>query len=317
VTSSDETIRREATKQGPRICAVIVTYQFNAERLEELIDAIAAQVDFLYIIDNNGHTDADYSTLRVAQDDGSSIKKRWIRNKENIGLSKALNQGLRLALTDGYEYILLLDQDSLPTAGMMSNLLRALEELSLHYPKIAAIGPSIMDENRNGFLPFIRFGKAQIKKIVPAREPAVPIQTDFLISSGCLLNAKAVKIIGMMDSFLFIDNIDLEWCFRARRHGYLLFGIPDAVLYHRIGDRIIRFPISKKPILIHSPLRQYYMMRNRIILYGRRYVPFCWKVHDLLRLIFKFFFFSLFVAPKSANTRMMLRGLRDGIRRVC
>ena len=40
----------------------------------------------------------------------------------------------------------------------------------------------------------------------------------------------------MKESY-FIDNIDLEWCFRAKSKGYELIGTDEAVLYHAIGER--------------------------------------------------------------------------------
>ena len=40
----------------------------------------------------------------------------------------------------------------------------------------------------------------------------------------------------MKESY-FIDNIDLEWCFRAKSLGFDLVGTDAAVLYHAIGER--------------------------------------------------------------------------------
>jgi rhamnosyltransferase len=120
-----------------------------------------------------------------------------------------------------------------------------------------------------------------------------------------------------MDERLFIDNIDMEWCFRAKAKGYRLLGVSDALLYHRLGDSVRRlpFPGIDKAVLIHSPRRQYYIMRNRLLLYRRAYVPLAWKCADFPRLLFKLVYFSLFVAPRRENLRMMWRGLRDGLTR--
>ena len=75
------------------------------------------------------------------------------------------------------------------------------------------------------------------------------------------------------------------------------------------------FPVpgTRRNILVHGPLRQYHIMRNRIRLYWRGYVPLLWKVADVPRLIFKLVYFPLMVAPRLENLRMMLKGVRDGI----
>ena len=62
---------------------------------------------------------------------------------------------------------------------------------------------------------------------------------------------------------------------------------------------------------MHSPERIYYMTRNRVRLYGRRYVPLKWKVKDVLRMIAKFAALVLFVSPRMAYARMTALALRD------
>ena len=64
---------------------------------------------------------------------------------------------------------------------------------------------------------------------------------------------------------------------------------------------------------VHSPLRLYYMMRNRVLLYRRSATPFVWIVQDIPRALLKLLRFSLLVAPRGRNARAMLAGLRDGI----
>ena len=51
------------------------------------------------------------------------------------------------------------------------------------------------------------------------------------------MHLDALASIGAMKESYFIDNIDLEWCFRAKSKGYELIGTDQAVLYHAIGER--------------------------------------------------------------------------------
>jgi rhamnosyltransferase len=67
-------------------------------------------------------------------------------------------------------------------------------------------------------------------------------------------------------------------------------------------------------VMIHKPLRLYYIMRNRVLLYGRKETPAVWIAQDLPRLVLKFFGTALFVAPRLRYLRMMVCGLLDGVR---
>lgn len=299
----------EIRKGRDRVCSVVVTYGFEVDALTKLIDALSLQTAFTYVIDNN-----HYEIRQGPDPKGvSSTSFRVVRNNENVGLAKALNQGLRLAMADGYTHILLMDQDSFPAPNMVERLMAAWENLSVQHKKIAALGPCIIDEHRKEALPFIQYYKTRIKKLVPDTSSPTPMEVGFLISSGCLLTADAVKAIGPMDPVLFIDYIDLEWCFRSKCLRYKLFGVPEAVLYHRMGDGSFRLPIIDKPVAINRPERQYYRMRNRMLLYRKKYVPVYWKIQDIPKLLFQFFFFTLFISPKRVNAKMMLRGFRDGL----
>src|SRR6185437_13061642 len=119
--------------------------------------------------------------------------------------------------------------------------------------------------------------------------------------------------VGAMDDALFIDNVDLDWCFRARVAGYALYGVCAAGLDHRLGDARRRLPGLPRGVVVHAPRRLFYMMRNRVLLYRRAYTPRRWIAQDVPRLIVKFLLFALLIPPRWKNVRSMLAGLRAGI----
>jgi hypothetical protein len=57
------------------------------------------------------------------------------------------------------------------------------------------------------------------------------------------------------------------------------------------------------------------MTRNRILLYGRPYMPLKWKLKDLLRALAKFVTVVLLVRPRLEYARMTLWGIRDAMAR--
>ena len=81
----------------------------------------------------------------------------------------------------------------------------------------------------------------------------------------------------------------------------------------RRGDDVVRTP-GGFPIRVHSPVRLYYMHRNRVRLYSRPYVPLAWKVHDFGRMIVKLGLLMVFVPQRLSRLRAVVRGLGDGVR---
>jgi len=116
--------------------------------------------------------------------------------------------------------------------------------------------------------------------------------------------------IGLMDSKLFIDLIDVEWGLRAKNKGYKFFVLPKVRLDHKLGDH--PFTIFGKTFPIHSPLRIYFYFRNSIYLYKQSNISLNWKLIDCVRNIFRFFFYVVLIKPRLQYLRMALLGIYHG-----
>lgn len=228
---------------------------------------------------------------------------------ENTGVAAAQNKGLVWARESSYEHVLLLDQDSIPAADMVQTLQNALINLEAKDMKVAAVGPRLVDRRTNHNTHFIEINWFGITRKHYADHGKKIVKTDFLVSSGMLASVGVFNHIGLLEEAFFIDNVDLEWCFRARAMGYHLYGVFDAIMQHNVGDQVFR--IGPGTFYRHNPERQYYIMRNRLVLYRRNYSPNAWIVQDIMRAIVKFVMFSLFFAPRLENIRMMCCGIRD------
>lgn len=290
------------------VYAVIVTYNPDVALLGDVMDALSGQVGGGLLYDNatcDERLDRYISGLADAE---------WtvFRSPVNVGLGAAINDAADFARKSGFKYLLLLDQDSRMDEGAVMALKKELLDLQAHV-KVAAVGAQFRDPRTGVLAPFVRIGFPFNRKLPGG--PGQVVSCDFLISSGSLLPLDALDEIGEMKAELFIDNVDLEWSFRARHLGYSLYGVCDAGMLHSIGDSIKATRWSKSGAFIHSPTRLYYMMRNRVLLYGYAETPWLWIFQDVPRLCAKFLRMSLFVTPRASYLRYMLRGLRDGILR--
>ena len=286
------------------VCAVIVTFRPEIGMLRKVVTSVKDQVEQLLIFDNG--TDAPELSAYLSEVEVASTSV--IRSPTNVGLATAMNRAADYARQNGFGYLLLLDQDSQPHSVMVSTLKTALLELNQTEPT-AAVGPQFRDRRTGYIAPFVKVGFPISRKI--AGGPGQRIKCDFLISSGTLLPLSSLDRVGPMDESLFIDNVDLEWCFRAQYRGMALYGICDAQMQHSIGDAVRPSRLVSGGIKIHSPTRLYYIMRNRVLLYGRKETPIIWIAQDIPRLLLKFIGTIIFLSPRLQYLRSMTAGLHD------
>lgn len=294
--------QRRSAPGAPSVCAVVVTYRPDPETLRAVLDAVAPQVQALAVVDNTGAPVLDGLAPPAAT---------LLEQPANVGLARAQNIGIAWAREHGHSHVLILDQDSVADPDMVAHLLAALDELG-ETRRVGAVGPRYHDPRTGEDAPFIEVAFPMSRKLWCGAEPH--IRCDFLISSGALVPLAVLDDVGDLDEGLFIDNVDMEWSFRARSRGYALFGVCAARMQHRLGDA--RRPVfgGRAHVVTHGPVRLYFIMRNRVALYRRRHTPRVWIAQDLPRVLAKFLIFSVLVGPRPRNVRYMLRGLFDGVR---
>ncbi|MEW5833889.1 MAG: glycosyltransferase family 2 protein [Pseudomonadota bacterium] len=288
------------------VCAVVVTYRPDADALGRLLAAVIPQVGSVVVVDNGD------PAWRAGMSEATAGAIQMQSMPTNVGLAAAQNAGIAWAREHGYRYVLILDQDSTPGPAMVDRLLAVIASPP-DGSRLAAVGPVFEDEFGDGRAPFVRIGFPLNRKLWCTRPDAV-LACDFLISSGSLIPLEVIDVLGPMNEGLFIDNVDLEWCFRAAARGYRLYGVCAASMRHRLGDARRPLPLGLGSVVVHGPVRLYYMMRNRLRLYRMPHTPWIWIAQDLPRLLVKLALFSVLVGPRLRNLRFMLRGIRDGVR---
>ena len=293
---------------APTVCAVIVSYHPEPAALLSLVNGLVPEVGAVVVVDNASEGRWQQPLGEKMSAAGGAL----LHQAHNIGLAAAQNLGIDWARSNGYRYVLMLDQDSEPGDGIVVSLLSALQTLSITQ-RVAAVGPRFHDTREDRDAPFVRIHFPVNRKFW-CEVGSQPIACDFLISSGALIPMEVLDRVGPMDAGLFIDNVDLEWGFRARAQGYALYGVCTATMDHRLGDSRRELPFGLGQVVVHGPVRLYYMMRNRLRLYAMPHTPGVWVAQDLPRLLVKLFLFGVVIGPRARNLRCMLRGLWDGLR---
>jgi rhamnosyltransferase len=292
-----------------RVAAIVVTYHPSPKNLEQLLRAITPQIQGILIIDNTPGAGAELPHI-------SSNDVAVIRNGANVGLAAAQNQGVQWGATRGFTHVLILDQDSIPGPDCVARLYEAARGLSEKGVAVGVVGPRVLDNRTARAYSFKRFTFTGIKHSYCQADADV-IATDFVIASGSLIAIDALRAIGPMDEGLFIDRIDIDWCLRAAALGYGVYGVCGARLQHEPGEHSRRIWIGRwTEAAVHSPERNYYMIRNSMLLYRKAYAPLRWILNDILWLS-AVVVASCVVAPaRLRRLRLVVKGIWDGVRGV-
>jgi len=285
----------------PKITGVIVSYNPDMDALRHLATAVAPQLDQLLVVDNGSRDDVGL---------GDTMPAEVIRLADNYGIARAQNIGIEQARANGSDYVLLLDQDSVPASDMVVTLLTALSIKEAEGSKVACVGPRYTDSRKLDAAPFVRLEGLRLKRQACERPTAI-IDVDFLIASGCLIPLSTIEVVGDMVEEMFIDYVDIEWGLRAQSKGYRSYGVCGALMEHALGDESIAF--GKRHVPVHSPLRHYYHVRNAIWLCRQPWLTKRWRIVLLWRVACQFAFFSTMTAPRLQHARMMTVGLFHGI----
>ena len=158
---------------------------------------------------------------------------------ENRRFAGGNNAGIRRALDQGADAVMLLNNDVVADPGLIEKLLAALAE----QPGAGAAAPLIYfapPSDRIWYAggrcrPWLAHSSHRgIRERDRGRYRS--IETTGYLTGCCLLaTGEAWRDVGLLDERYFIYAEDADWCLRARAAGYQLLFVPTARLWHRVS----------------------------------------------------------------------------------
>jgi GT2 family glycosyltransferase len=199
-----------------------------------------------------------------------------IRNNENLGFSKANNQGIRYALAKGAKRILLLNNDiEVPQGKWLRTLVDVLESdteigivgCKLLYPdgRIQHGGGRITLKgayNRGEF----EEDKGQYDRLE---------SVDYVTGAALLVRSDVVAKIGLLDEgFSPLYYEDTDWCVRARLYGYKIVYTPNPSLIHYCGSTADGLGMERKTLYRRRGFVRFFLLN--------------YQFTDIVKVILKF-----------------------------
>lgn len=219
-----------------RIAAVTILYH-PAETIIENLLTYCRDVDVLYIMDNSAES---HSFIQEKLPFSNIV---YLHDGNNEGIAKRLNQAAALARSGGFQWMLTMDQDSYFEKDAVTRFLSYIE--GCEYKNSTAV-----------------FG---VNYTEPTFSNRLFKEVPLVITSGSIINLPILQKMGSFDENLFIDEVDSEYCYRARLSGYKILECAAIYLHHLLGEMKMGRSLKSgkySPRRLHAPIRLYYMVRN-------------------------------------------------------
>lgn len=279
------------------VCCVIVTYNIGKD-FYKCFNSIIDQVEHIIVIDNG----SDQTTVNVLKKLEKEYDITVIFNSKNEGIAKALNLGVKYAISNKYEWILTMDNDSEATPSMIATMLNSYNYARNYSENIISIFPEYKEK--------AFYDKSSLTTSI--KQNIMYSFIDVEITSGNLVKSDIFKRVGLFKEEYFIDYVDHEFCLRLLANGYKMIRAEGAILLHELGNSK-KVKIFGKELIYtnHNNVRRYYITRNRMDvwkIYGKCKFDFCKKdKYGLIKDIFKII---LFEKDKIIKIKYIFLGIR-------
>lgn len=215
--------------------------------------------DTRVVVVDNGSTDGSVDAIRQA-----FPAAELIENDKNLGYAEGNNVGIRYALDQGADFVLVLNNDTTCAPDLIDRLVAA----AARHPRAGLFCPRMfyMAEPERVWFDAAEWNSAKLSFDFPGQDQLAAAhgdadhETAFACGAALFVRAAVVREVGSFDPSFFLVWEEVDWCYRARKAGWASMVVPTAHIWHRVGAS---FGTEA------SPLRTYFSFRNRLVWLAR------------------------------------------------
>jgi GT2 family glycosyltransferase len=289
-----------------KVTAIVVNWnarEDTRECLQSLARSSHRELDVVLI--DNASSDGSVEYLR-----GLFPAVTLVSNSSNEGFARASNAGMKLAMERGTDYVFLFNNDAVVEERAVERLVDAMEEsreVGLAGPKIFYFSKKDVIWSAGGEVNFWK-GMTRHRGIRRRDSPEFSRRRDVDYLTGCALMAsrELVEKVGMLDTSFRMYGEDADWCLRARRAGYRVEYVPEAVAWHKVS-------LSSGGEF--SPAKIYNKTMSNVLLFRRHSRPYHWLTIPFYAAGYMAWLLLRGLARGDAKlSGAVLRALRDTLR---
>jgi rhamnopyranosyl-N-acetylglucosaminyl-diphospho-decaprenol beta-1,3/1,4-galactofuranosyltransferase len=245
---------------GETVAVVVVTFN-RADLLGRTLAGLTAQThrpDAVIVVDN---ASADHT--RAVLDAHRGLELQQIHLDTNTGGAGGFRTGVAAAYDQGFDRIWLMDDDVVPAPDCLAVLMAHDEPCLLSVRE--DLQGRLVEKAATDFdlsTPWSVRPKRASVETAYAERSAMPelVELHNVAFEGFLVRREVIEAVGLPDDrfFIFYDDVDLA--LRARRAGYRIWAVRDAVLVRQLG-------FDQGDAL--ATWKGYYMYRNLFVVHFR------------------------------------------------
>lgn len=274
---------------------VTVNYNGSADTLS-LLSSLSRQSDtsFDVIVVDNDSSDADREALGAGAA-SSQLAVDVVYTGRNLGFSGGNNVGIRKALAQGAEWVVLINNDTTVGTDFIAQLRTSLPV------QAAVVGIPLNEGSRTvtaGVLEWLR------PTLTHAGTASGGTQT-YAIGAGVAVHRDVIERIGFLDEGYFLYFEDAEYSARARSAGIPVEFLSAPTIQHRVSSTTKSLGA---PLLLHYHFRNMVRLnRQHAPLWARLALPFVLVWHTVKQIV------KLIIGRARPQSAAILAGIRDGI----
>lgn len=290
---------------APLVAIVILNWNGASDTIESLNSLSSLTYpNFHVVLVDNGSSDDSVARLRAHE---TTYPLQFIETGVNLGYAGGNNAGIRKAIEQSADFILVLNNDTVVAPDVLERLLDAAKENKAAGVFSARVfyydDPERVWFDRAHWSPRTLSLEWPGQGSLEAELQATPLESDYASGAALFFRTEVAREIGLLDEDFFLVWEEVDWCFRARKSGWKVISVPRAKVWHKIG---VSFGSES------SPLRTYFSTRNRLLWFAR-HAPFKAKlrlwIQTLQRLLPRF----VLGASGSAVSKRIVWALKDWI----
>ena len=239
----------------PKVAIIILNWNGKKDTLSCL--ASVSTIDYphvMTIVVDNGSTDGSVEAIR-----SQFPSVALIENGENLGFAEGNNAGIRLALKTDAEFFLLLNNDT----AVDPHLLNAFIHCFVQHPEAGILGAKIILYDQRDTLDHWggmwnskkgQFDLVGLREKENGSKKIAPHSIDYVCGAALIARRVVWETVGFLEPHFFLIWEESDFCFRAKRNGFLTMICPSALIYHKVSASFVGKP--------HST---YFWWRNRLL----------------------------------------------------
>lgn len=220
------------------------------------------------VVVDNGSTDD--STKVIAQ---RFPNHHLIETKKNLGFAEGSNVGIRYAMKQGAEFLLLLNNDTIVTKDFLEGFLK--RDLPIQGGKAHLMEEPFLLDVIGGYWSYKKGAMDHVGKRDLPDKWTRPVSLDYVSGAALFIKREVFETIGLFDPRFFLNYEEIDFCFRAKQKNIPSVYCPEAVYFHK----------KSASFCGGKPHNQYFVYRNRLLWIEKTFPPE-WK-REFLRQYLK------------------------------